>query len=134
MGHRTSKSASTSTTTNTDARVVADAGAIGFSGSSNVINVTSADTDLIKSAFDYLEQADAMITDRNNSTLSIAGNTAKAVIDAGMKAGADAVSAATNTLSTIERARNGESSPGVFSNPTVMAALIGAAALVLVKA
>lgn len=131
MGSKKSSSSQSQSTNSYDNRFVADAGSVGISGSGNVVNMT--DAGLVQAAFDYLGQADAMITDRNNSTLAVAGNTAQAVIDAGMKAGADAVAAATNTLSTIERARNGESSPSVFDDSAIMAALIGAVALVAVK-
>lgn len=125
MGSKKSTSTQQQTTNNADNRFVADAGSVGISGSGNTVTMT--DSGLVEAGFDYLKQADAMITERNNSTLTIAGNTAKMVIDAGMKAGADAVSAAVNTLSTIDRAQSGQ---GIFDNSTIIAALIGAVALV----
>lgn len=124
MGSKSSSSQAQNTT-NTDARVVADGGGVGISGNNNVITMT--DSGLVNAAFDYLGQADASITDRNAAVLSSAENTATKIIDAAMKAGADAVSAATNTLSTIDRAQSGQ---GIFDNSTIIAALIGAVALI----
>lgn len=126
MGSKKSTSSQSQTTNNADNRFVADAGSVGISGSGNTVNMT--DSGLVQAGFDYLNQADAMITERNNATLTIAGNTAKMVIDAGMKAGADAVSAAVNTLGTIDRAQSGQ---GKFDNSQILAALIGAGALIL---
>lgn len=126
MGSKKSSSSQSTTAYNTDSRFVADAGSVGISGSGNTVNMT--DGGLIEDAFAYLSQADAMVTERNNSTLTIAGNTAQAVIDAGMKSGADAVSAATNALSTMGRVQQGDA--GRFDNSTIIAALIGAVALI----
>lgn len=122
-----SNSSQAQTTTNTDARVVADGGAVGFSGSGNNITVQSVDANLVNAAFDYLKGTDAAITDRNNQTLTVAGNTATAVINAGIQAGANAVSAATNAIGQMKTAQTGST----LDNSQIIAALIGAGALIL---
>lgn len=122
-----SSSSQSQQTESTDARVVADSGGIGISTRGNV-HVTATDAGLVTSAFDYVKAADAAITDRNNSVLTTAENTAKAIIDAGYKVGADAVGSAANTLATIDRAAGGQT----LDNSQIIAALIGAAALVFV--
>ena len=127
MGAKGGSSSQTQQTTNTDARVVADGGGVGFSGSGNTITFQSTDAGLVNAAFDYLKGADAAITDRNNATLSAASNTGQAILNADMQAGANAVAAATNAISTIKTAQTG----ATFDNSQVTMALIAAGAFMM---
>lgn len=71
-----SKSSSSSASTQTDARSVADNGSVSVGGSNNTISMT--DAGLVKTGFAYLTAAEQANTDRLNLLISAGGELIKA--------------------------------------------------------
>jgi predicted aspartyl protease len=109
-----SKSSSSSTSSQTDARSVADNGAVAVGGSNN--NITMTDAGLVKTGFAYLTAAEQANTDRLNLLIS---------------AGGELIKAQNQNVETLLAAKQQTDNPGILTGNQTTLLILAAAGIVL---